>query len=216
MNPFAKPCTGPPEAADGTAPDTCGTDDPLPKPPNELDDGFTPDDKPPSIDEPLPDPALGLIPPTNGEAETPPPATELTPGSPGVPDVALCAADDSGMGSADESSSVRPEDFPSDIGRCPFFGASLSDSRPLFFSMSAGDRGDIGLWSRRTPPFSVTKSTARTELSRDVAAGPFEPEAPPVQTGAAATRAPISAVALVTAESTAKPASTTIETILCH
>ncbi|WP_131724536.1 hypothetical protein [Mycobacteroides abscessus] len=75
-----------------------GAEDPLPKPPNEFG-GFTPDDKPPDIDEPPPDPALGLIPPAIGEAERPRPAAEPTPGSatPGVPDVALCAADDSGV-----------------------------------------------------------------------------------------------------------------------
>ncbi|SKR61107.1 Uncharacterised protein [Mycobacteroides abscessus subsp. abscessus] len=97
VNPFAKSCTGPLGAADGTAPRR-GTDEPFPKPPNEFD-GFMPDDKPPSIDDPLPEPALGLIPPANGEAGIPRPAAEPTPGSatPGVPDVALCAADDSGV-----------------------------------------------------------------------------------------------------------------------
>ncbi|CQA01928.1 Uncharacterised protein [Mycobacteroides abscessus] len=72
VNPFAKSCTGPPGAADGTAPRR-GTDEPFPKPPNEFD-GFMPDDKPPSIDDPLPEPALGLIPPANGEAGIPRPA----------------------------------------------------------------------------------------------------------------------------------------------
>lgn len=87
MNPFAKSCTGPLGAAGGTAP-TRGTEDPLPKPPNEFD-GFTPEDKPPNIDEPPPEPALGLIPLANGEAERPRPAAEPTPGSAVEPDVAM-------------------------------------------------------------------------------------------------------------------------------